>query len=57
MEQCCETCKYHVRPDILLWMHLPGEGNWVCNNSDSKYSQLETENTNTCNNYEKRQRV
>lgn len=51
MEQCCGTCKYHVRPDIPLWMHLPCEGDWICNNGESEYYALETEYSDMCDDW------
>ena len=44
-EQCCETCKYHV-PD-----EIPGEGDWICNNGESEYYALETEYSDTCDDW------
>lgn len=55
MEQCCGTCKYHVRPDIPLWMHLPCEGDWVCNNGESEYYGLENGYEDECVDYEERE--
>lgn len=48
MKECCGTCRYHVRGEI------PGE--WVCNNAESENYALETDYSDSCLDYEGRNR-
>ena len=50
MKECCGTCRYHVRGEI------PGEGEWVCNNAESENYALETDYSDSCLDYEGRNR-
>ena len=48
MNKCCGTCEYHLPGEV------PGKGDWVCNNGESEYYALETEYSDTCDDwYEK----
>lgn len=50
MNECCGTCKYHVPGEI------PGESDWICNNTEAEEYALETEYSYCCEMYEERER-
>ena len=46
-EKCCGTCMYHA----------PECDRWLCYNERSEYCGYETEYSDSCEDYEKRERV